>query len=34
MAAVKAGDVTRAKTLYPQARTHGEEIGPVAESFG
>jgi len=32
--AVKAGKVAEAKALYPQARTHWEEIEPVAESFG
>jgi iron uptake system component EfeO len=32
--AVKAGDVARAKQLYPVARTHWERIEPVAESFG
>src|SRR2546423_14817543 len=34
VAAVKAGDATQAKTLYPQARTYYERIEPVAESFG
>ncbi len=34
VAAVKAGDVALAKSLYPQARKHWEEIEPVAESFG
>jgi iron uptake system component EfeO len=34
VAAVKAGDAARAKTLYPQARTYYERIEPVAESFG
>lgn len=34
VAAVKAGDVTGAKALYPVARTHWERIEPVAESFG
>jgi iron uptake system component EfeO len=34
VAAVKAGDVAQAKTLYPQARTYYERIEPVAESFG
>lgn len=32
--AVKAGDVERAKVLYPQARTPWERIEPVAETFG
>jgi iron uptake system component EfeO len=32
--AVKAGDVVKAKELYPVARTHWERIEPVAESFG
>jgi iron uptake system component EfeO len=32
--AVKAGDVERAKALYPVARTCWERIEPVAESFG
>lgn len=32
-AAVKAGDVERAKNLYPIARTYWERIEPVAESF-
>ncbi|MFC4148204.1 iron uptake system protein EfeO [Micromonospora mangrovi] len=34
VAAVKAGDVTKAKALYPVARTYWERIEPVAESFG
>ncbi len=34
VAAVKAGDVTRAKALYPEARHPWESIEPVAESFG
>ncbi len=34
VAAVKAGDVARAKALYPVARTPWERIEPVAESFG
>lgn len=34
VAAVKAGDVAGAKTLYPAARIHWERIEPVAESFG
>lgn len=33
-AAVKAGDVAKAKNLYAQARGPWEEIEPVAESFG
>ena len=33
-AAVKAGDVARAKSLYAKARGPWEEIEPVAESFG
>lgn len=32
--AVKAGDVDKAKELYPVARTYWERIEPVAESFG
>ena len=32
--AVKAGDVERAKALFPVARTYWERIEPVAESFG
>ncbi|GLW31129.1 iron uptake system protein EfeO [Actinoplanes regularis] len=32
--AVKAGDVEKAKTLFPIARTYWERIEPVAESFG
>ncbi|MER7002429.1 iron uptake system protein EfeO [Dactylosporangium sp. NPDC000555] len=32
--AVKAGDVEKAKALYPIARTYWERIEPVAESFG
>jgi iron uptake system component EfeO len=32
--AVEAGDVERAKALYPAARVHYERIEPVAESFG
>jgi iron uptake system component EfeO len=32
--AVRAGDVARAKQLYPKARYFYEEIEPVAESFG
>ncbi|NBE81580.1 iron uptake system protein EfeO [Micromonospora rubida] len=34
VAAVKAGDVAKAKALYPVARTYWERIEPVAESFG
>ncbi len=32
--AVKAGDLTTARTLFPSARTHYETIEPIAESFG
>ena len=32
--AVKAGNVAKAKQLYPAARTHYETIEPIAESFG
>ncbi len=32
--AVKAGEVDRAKALFPVARTYWERIEPVAESFG
>ncbi len=32
--AVKAGKTAEAKALYPEARTHWEEIEPVAASFG
>ncbi len=32
--AVQAGDVDRAKALFPIARTYWERIEPVAESFG
>ncbi|MFC8615055.1 iron uptake system protein EfeO [Micromonospora purpureochromogenes] len=32
--AVKAGDVAKAKALYPVARTYWERIEPVAEIFG
>jgi iron uptake system component EfeO len=32
--AVKAGDVARAKTLFPISRTYWERIEPVAEIFG
>jgi iron uptake system component EfeO len=31
--AVKAGDVERAKALYPLMRTHWERIEPICESF-
>ena len=34
VAAVKAGDVAKAKELYPTARLPWETIEPVAESFG
>lgn len=34
VAAVKAGDASRARALYPVARTYWERIEPVAESFG
>ncbi|MEV4479183.1 iron uptake system protein EfeO [Micromonospora coxensis] len=34
VAAVKAGDVAKAKALYPVARTYWERIEPVAETFG
>jgi iron uptake system component EfeO len=34
VAAVKAGDIAGAKTLYPATRIHWERIEPVAESFG
>ena len=34
MAAVVAGDVAKAKSLYPAARIPYERIEPVAESFG
>ena len=33
-AAVKAGDIEKAKLLYPAPRVHYERIEPVAESFG
>ncbi len=33
-AAVKAGDVARAKTLYAESRIPWEAVEPVAESFG
>ncbi len=34
VAAVAAGDVARARRLYPRARVDYERIEPVAESFG
>jgi iron uptake system component EfeO len=34
VAAVKAGDTEKAKTLFPIARTYWERIEPVAEIFG
>jgi iron uptake system component EfeO len=34
VAAVKAGDVPKAKALFPVARTYWERIEPVAEIFG
>jgi iron uptake system component EfeO len=34
VAAVKAGDLPRAKALYPAPRANYERIEPVAESFG
>jgi iron uptake system component EfeO len=34
VAAVKAGDVEKSKTLFPIARTYYERIEPVAEIFG
>ncbi|GAA0947055.1 peptidase M75 family protein [Kribbella koreensis] len=34
VAAVKAGDVAKAKALFPVARTYWERIEPVASSFG
>jgi iron uptake system component EfeO len=34
VAAVKAGDTEKAKTLFPVARTYWERIEPVAEVFG
>lgn len=33
VAAIKAGDVAKAKALYPTSRTYWERIEPVAESF-
>ncbi|MEO3809216.1 iron uptake system protein EfeO [Sphaerisporangium sp. B11E5] len=32
--AVKAGDIDKAKALYPVSRTYWERIEPVAETFG
>jgi iron uptake system component EfeO len=32
--AIRAGDIAKAKTLFPQARAYYEAIEPVAESFG
>jgi iron uptake system component EfeO len=32
--AIRAGDVAKAKALYPQVRSYYEAIEPVAESFG
>jgi len=32
--AVRAGDISKAESLYAPARTHYESIEPVAESFG
>ncbi len=34
VAAIKAGDIDKAKSLYPVVRTPYERIEPVAESFG
>jgi iron uptake system component EfeO len=34
VAAVKAGDIAKAKALFAPARSHYESIEPVAESFG
>lgn len=34
VAAVKAGNLEQAKSLYPAARTHYERIEPIAEAFG
>ena len=34
VAAVRAGDVAKAKALYAPARVHWERIEPVAETFG
>jgi iron uptake system component EfeO len=34
VAAVKAGDLAKAKLLYAAPRTHYERIEPIAESFG
>ncbi|MCX2931117.1 iron uptake system protein EfeO [Mycobacterium sp. CVI_P3] len=33
VAAIKAGDIAKAKSLYPTTRTYYERIEPVAESF-
>ncbi|HET9254358.1 MAG TPA: iron uptake system protein EfeO [Pseudonocardiaceae bacterium] len=33
-AAVRAGNIDQAKSLYPAARTHYERIEPIAEAFG
>jgi iron uptake system component EfeO len=33
-AAMRAGNLDQAKSLYPAARTHYERIEPIAESFG
>lgn len=33
-AAVRAGNLDQARSLYPAARTHYERIEPIAESFG
>jgi iron uptake system component EfeO len=32
--AIRAGDIAKARTLFPQARSYYEAIEPVAESFG
>jgi iron uptake system component EfeO len=34
VAAVKAGDIEKAKSIYPVARTYYERVEPVAEIFG
>ena len=34
VAAIKAGDIEKAKVLYAAPRTHYERIEPIAESFG
>jgi iron uptake system component EfeO len=34
VAAVKAGDIAKAKLLYAAPRTHYERVEPIAESFG